>query len=263
MSKPRVYVVGGSGYVGRRLDPKLRKKWDVRVIDPGYLLFDTPDTAKDVTAPGFEIPDDDAPVVWLACVHRIPPAIEKDPALASAWDQYAQLLMECCPVEWHDAGHPIVYVSSAQVITQRGRAPDVYAAYKSAAEQELLGRLGATVIRPGTVWGGLNPKDRTSRIQTVVNRYCTTGVLPDEHWASYTTRIWDLVKVLVVATGAAARGTGDVYTISDLGRPAVAQDLQVGKIGKRLSDEIEWPAWPHPMELLAKHRGLPWPKETS
>jgi nucleoside-diphosphate-sugar epimerase len=267
---PDVYVVGGRGYIGSRLSESLRQSgYTVEVIDPGYLVSDTPDESQDVTARGFEVPGDGKPVVWCACIHRLPPGVQDT---TGEWDEYADLLMHGCPAEWVEAGHPLVYLSSMQVVTQR--ALDLYAEVKLDFERWALGRAGVRVIRPGTVWGGLvSPGDPTNRVHTVVNRYLTTGELPDEKWRAYTTRITSLIQEIVDAVDRTQRGElpGDVLTVTDFHRPTVRKDLEdsTAVTDVHILTEARWNAWSsgfrgywevpkHPMARLAKARDLPW-----
>jgi nucleoside-diphosphate-sugar epimerase len=257
----KVHVVGGRGYIGSRLARRLTELgYDVNVIDPGYTISDTPDESQDVTDPGFEIPNDGAPVVWLACIHRLPP--EVDDSLAE-WERYADQLMVESPREWIQADHPIIYVSSMQVVTQEDY--DLYADCKQNFETMFVGRAGVRIIRPGTVWGGLIEGDQTNRVQTVVNKWLVGGALPDEHWRAYTTRIQNLLDVLESSVVRAFDGElpGDVWAVTDICRPTVATDItpkvfptasafREAYVGKDFGNP------PHPMARLARARGLPW-----
>lgn len=260
-----VRVVGGCGYVGKRVVATLEHEGlDVEVIDPGYLVSETPDESQDVTSRRFKIPQDEAPVVWCACIHRLPDGIE-DPT--DEWGWYAEELMVNAPLEWIEAGHPLIYLSSMQVVT-RG-VLDTYAERKLGFERLVVGRAGVRVIRPGTVWGGLIcPTDPANRVHTAVNRYLTTGQPPDDRWRAYITGMPNLIAVIGDAVDRAINGElpGDVICVTDWDRPAVRQDLlnshalrDAQAFTARLGD---WPVPPHPMALLAKARGLPW-KETS
>lgn len=264
---PDVYVVGGRGYVGSRLTASLENfGYDVEAIDPGYLTEETPDPSQDVTDFRFPIPKDGKPVIWLACIHRVPDEDKLSAEDYCEWNAYAEELMVDCPQEWHEEGHPVIYVSSMQIVTQK--TLDIYAKCKRQFEQWAVGTPGVRVIRPGTVWGGLNkPSDPTNRVHTVVNRFLTTGELPDDNWRAYTTAITKLIDALMDALLHCERGElpGDVLTCTDWARPCVRENLADGHAFQNARGFVagrgDWPVPPHPMSRLAAARDLPWKEE--
>ena len=260
MSKAIVYAVGGRGYIGQRWVEDQSDTYDVRVIDPGYTVKDTPNPNEDVTSEPFNIPQEPGIVIWFPCIHRLPESCYNGP-----WRSYAYKLMVQVPQLWLAAGHKMIYMSSMQAVT----APfqDLYAHCKRRFEHDRVGTPGLRIIRPGTVWGGLRKGDRTNRTQTVVNRYINTGKLPDENWEAYTSDIHTILDVLDASVDQAVKGElpGDVLCPTDLNRPCKWRDLldipdityersaMIERVGPAGLAETE-----HPMQLLAQARGLDW-----
>jgi nucleoside-diphosphate-sugar epimerase len=188
-----VYVVGGAGYIGSRLVPALVDEgWGVVVVD--NLIYGQPaptDTDnviflnEDVLS--MDVPAGNEPVIWLASMHRDAEEAEEHA------ERYCTLMVRR-PLGWLAAGHPITYVSSASVLTDRS---SLYATAKCLAEESFLQVTRAfQILRFGTVWGGLS--EDPTRPQTAINR-AILGDLPTEDYMAFTTHISTAVEALTYA----------------------------------------------------------------
>lgn len=205
----RIYVVGGNGYLGSRLVPRLVDDgWAVKVID-NCVYNQAPPLEYSLEAGGrlkFEfanvldipVPAGNEPVIWLASLHR---DAKEDP------DKHAKVytdLMVRRPLGWLAAGHPLVYVSSMSVLTDR---QSLYSLAKGLAEEQIIKHSRAfQILRFGTVWGGLC--EDPTRPQTAINR-AILGELPDETYMAFTTSLHSAVEALRFAPQYPFLGTID------------------------------------------------------
>lgn len=271
MSENRVYVTGGSGYIGSHLVPVLiADGWDPVNFDAGIYGHMPAIDKVDILDEDFEIPGDGAPVIWLATIHREPPGFEHMPEdKRRKWIDLAEKLMLYKPLEWMRAGHPMVYPSSQMSFT----SPDtVYGRTKRMFEAAAVGNF-VQVFRFGTVWGGLHRDP--ARPQTVPNA-ALVGKLPTPEYMSYVTSIQRAVSALALSLYRPFNGT--VENVFDAEEPITGQIIRdtFDTLPKhRTPWQIEYiraadlsqsrkrslKRRKHPTELLAEYYNLPWPEE--
>lgn len=248
----KVYLVGGGGYVGSRLDKELKTLgWETNIIDLG--LFGRKDfMPQDVlTVP---VPDDGWPVVWLASVHDAtvrPWEVE--------WSEIARKIMVHAPLAWVE-NHPMVYVSSMRAVTGTHR---MYGAIKRLAEIRLLEE-GAccAIVRPGTVWGGFDP-ELPNRTMTAINKYIITGEISPEY-SCWTINMSDLVA-RIVSLLHRKDFNQQILNVTDFPYSPttflrIEQWDHDGVFGMERAKGIEL-GEEHPMKLFAEHYGLEFPQE--
>lgn len=157
----KILLIGGAGYIGSRLRRALEMlNHDVAIVDP-EILTGKPDPIEDVrelVPSQGELAD---VTVWLASIHDV----SEDEA--PEWGRIAHELMVRLPQDWNTAvqarGKRFIYFSSMRAATHKNR---LYGWMKALAESVLR---GATILRPGTVWGGLAPS-LPNRTHTLLNR---------------------------------------------------------------------------------------------
>jgi nucleoside-diphosphate-sugar epimerase len=272
MSDNRVYVTGGSGYIGSHLIPALiADGWDPINLDAGiYGHMAAPDKV-DILDEDFQIPDDGQPVIWLATLHREPPGFEDlDEHGKQKWIDLAHELMVKKPLEWLKAGHPVIYPSSQMAFT----SPDtLYGQTKRMFEAMAVGNF-VQIFRFGTVWGGLQRDP--ARPQTVPNA-ALLGKFPQPEYMAYVTSIQRAINALVLALYRPFNGT--VENVFDSDEPITGQIIRdtFNILPKqRTAWQIEYVRSAdlsngrkrslrrrkHPTELLAAYYNLPWPEKT-
>lgn len=248
----KFYLVGGAGYIGTALQQYLEDedRFELEVIDIGiHGNVENPQDIREIDPPG-----DGTPVVWLASQHMEPPGLNE----AGRWVEYA-VEMEASLLRWRDAGHPILYTSSMQVLTNK---ESTYAAHKRYAEGALLGRLGCMVLRFGTVTGGYDLP--VCRPHTVPNRVILDPeFLPSDDYAAYWTAVTTAVVAIADAMNEPELWAGEVMNIEDFGEPVTIEtcrwikDQPVNELinPERAKALLELP---HPTRLLAEKVGLPY-----
>lgn len=271
MSENRVYVTGGNGYIGSHLVPSLiADGWDPVSLDAGIYGHMPAIDKVDILDEDFEIPGDGAPVIWLATLHREPPGFEHlSEAEQDKWIKLAEKLMVYKPLEWMQAGHPMIYPSSQMSFTS---PQTVYGRVKRMFEAIGVGNF-CQIFRFGTVWGGLHRDP--ARPQTVPNA-ALVGKYPTAEYMAYVTSIQRAVSALALALYRPFNGT--VEDVFD------AEEPITGQIIKDTFDTLPKHRTPwqiefiraadlsnsrkrslrrrkHPTELLADYYNLPWPKE--
>jgi nucleoside-diphosphate-sugar epimerase len=264
---PKVYIVGGHGYIGTRLVPCLiADGWAPEVIDCG--IYEEPAPLLDVRK--MNPPEDNHPVVWLATIHKEPDGLKQDEV--KPWVQEMTKVMVDLPLAWYKAGHPMLYASSMQVV---GPGPSsAYAYAKRIAEASFVGAHNTQVLRFGTVWGGLN--ENPLRLETAINAALLGEQLPDDYKA-YTTHINRAVEALCYGLCRPFLGTVENVTDSDdYVTGAYVNDTQSKPptsrtawelLFSRESDRAEWAqqrrgSYRPATELLAQYYGLPWPSDS-
>lgn len=220
----RIYVVGGNGYLGSRLVPGLVDDgWDVHVID-NCVYHQAPMDLEHVAYQfenvlDIDVPAGDEPVIWLASLHR---DAKEDP------DKHAKVytdLMVRRPLGWLAAGHPLVYVSSMSVLTDR---QSLYSLAKGLAEEQIIQHSRAfQILRFGTVWGSLT--EDPTRPQTAINR-AILGELPDENYLAFATHHSTAIEALRFAPQYPFLGTID--NVFDSADRISRQDLEVALEGE-------------------------------
>jgi nucleoside-diphosphate-sugar epimerase len=271
MSENRIYVVGGSGYIGSHLMPALISDgWDPVNIDAGIYGHMPAMDKTDILDDDFQIPQGQAPVIWLATLHREPPGFETLGEKArDKWINLAHTLMIKKPHEWLAAGHPMIYASSQMSFT----SPDtLYGQTKRMFESLAVGNF-VQVFRFGTVWGGLQRDP--SRPQTALNA-ALLGKFPSPNYMSYTTSIHRAVTALALALYRPFNGT--VENVFDSDEPITGEIIRNAfdvPPKARTAWQIEFVRSAdlsngrkrslrrrkHPTELLAAYYNLPWPEE--
>lgn len=211
-----VVIVGGAGYVGTRLHDLLP---EAESVDPGILqgLCDRRGDVRNVS------PHGDV-VVWLASIHEL-----REGDLEEDWRAVAEMLMVDGPLEWAlevvSRGGRFVYLSSTRAETAPER---LYGRMKLRAERLLLEVGGdISIVRAGTVWGGLLP-GRPNRVQTIINRLILEPgleIFPGQE-SFYTTHLPRLVGELERSAHTRWRG---LKTVTDSPEPINGALLRAGR----------------------------------
>ncbi|MEE8522175.1 MAG: hypothetical protein V3S83_12515 [Gemmatimonadota bacterium] len=224
-----ILIVGAGGYIGSRLLHKLRTEGiEPQTQDRNIygrnddLGVGTGDTADSCTE-HFR----DAVVVYLASFHREPKDFTPKDVAA-----YKKLMVEL-PCKIADVAAHTVYVSSMRSITD---SESLYGKMKLMAERNLISRR-ATIVRPGTVWGSLDPR-LPSRCNTALNFALTRRRFEGDHWQAFTTHMDLLVRYLSGVSHRNACGTtpmapiGEIHNITDLPVPLESDGLRALLDGK-------------------------------
>lgn len=252
-----IVLVGGAGYIGTRLQTLLNAQGqEFEVVDPGILnIF-----LRRQNADALKIFPIGKTVVWLASIHEL-----REGDLEEDWRVLAQSLMVSAPLAWAQhalgAGGKFIYVSSMRAETAPER---LYGKMKLRAERKLLALSeDVTVVRPGTVWGGLAP-GRPNRVHTLVNRLLLEPdltIFPGQE-PFYTTHMPRLVGELERLIR--ARRTG-IMQCTDYTTPTNGALMKAGHRPRLFDMEAGLTDAPailaektqHPMDLYAEYYNIP------
>lgn len=220
-----VILVGGHGYLGSRVRVALEADGaHPLVVDPG-ILQKVDDCSQDVLKMPYHYHEVEGDVVvWLASIHEVPESSRL------VWQDIAYDLMVKTPMEWAaavgTAGGRFIYISS----TRAGTHPDgLYGWNKRRFELLTAGDDHVTVIRPGTIWGGLS-ETLPNRTQTVINKMLTSDWLPEPLWEPFFTCHIDIIVNIIQALLVAPdhRDAGLIRTATDTFIPITGADLAGG-----------------------------------
>jgi len=264
----KIYVIGGSGYIGTPLCRELRADgWEVENID--CRVYGDRDKKQDVRT--IKPPGDGSPCIFLATIHREPAGLTAKEQ--GAWGKAMEDLMVNAPLNWLRAGHPLTFASSMQV----PKGGCLYANAKLAAEQRLVGLPNCDVLRFGTAWGQMLDGDPV-RFETAINS-ALTGKELTENYVAHVTHISLIVQALAYAP--CCPQYGEVRNVTDMHDPITGRmincipDIEVNKHTpfqalfmqeyKKFAQyrELETFEREHFTKSLANYYGLPWPKDLS
>lgn len=239
----RIVLVGGAGYIGSRLVPRF-KNYDCHVVDP-QILSPLPGTER-IQWNEFEYDADDT-VVWLASIHKVPPAEEEK------WRVVYEDLCFDGPDCVIGQVKRFVYISSMQTILGE---PSLYAKEKSAGESvcfRLRQAYDSRVVRLGTVWGGFN-RPGPQRLHTVPNAWLALGKRPPKDYCSYTCEMDKALDAIVQAT-LRDDMVRTVTNVTDFIQPSSQNDVY--SLSVPPADDPDFTgAGPHPMELYAEYYNI-------
>lgn len=239
----RIVLVGGAGYIGSRLVPRLNEKSEVVVVDPCILGEPEFPRRLELVRERWNnfvyLPDDI--VVWLASLHR---PLEED---TRKWDDVFDEVMVDGPDFVAGDVKRFVYVSSMQAVT----GSDIYAEAKRNAEWMITRKTRDwRIIRPGTVWGGL-ARPGPKRLHTVPNAWLSRKAEPPEGYACYTAELDQVLDVLEAATLSDCEPR-TITNVVDFPEPTTAEQIRELSVPARDWFERADPG-PHPMELYSEY----------
>jgi hypothetical protein len=142
----------------------------------------------------------------------------------------------------------VIYISSMRSLTHPNT---FYGNLKKRAEVELFRK--ATILRLGTVHGGLDPH-MYNRTITVPNNYAVRGEAPDANWKAFITPMKDVIIGVVSAIGLAAPIVENLHSPD---YPCLASDLEFETEPTR----VKYAREEHPAYATARYYDLPLPKE--
>ncbi len=255
--KREVALVGGGGYIGQRLARYLADRgWAPEVIDPDIHQAGFPVIAEcrwrlaDIRdVPTNELPEQ---IVYLASFHDVPFWDQLLDGEKLEWQQEASEIMIKEPLRLIAAGKEVIYVSSMRALTH----PETfYGNLKAVAERELFQK--ASIVRFGTVWGGLE-EGLYNRTITVPNNWAVRGELPDKNWEAYVTSMdWAMQSIEVLLGRSKHLEVGACVSPCC---PITAESLP--NVVPYLPD-FNCASEPHPAYATAEYYDLPLPKEDS
>lgn len=206
-------IVGGDGYIGSRLK-RLFDPSTVRVVDLDIYARGKRQDIADFGAADFS----NTCMIWLASFHR-----EPDNHLdREAWKEAYYQLMVRYPLWFASNCRRFVYASSMRALTDQ---ESIYGRIKKLAEKDLT-KYNATILRFGTVWGGLDRK-LPNRCNTAMNYAITRGKFTGNHWTGHLTHMSKAIDALhVAAITAGDRWTGATMNVMDRGELFEAEDIR-------------------------------------
>lgn len=216
-----ILIIGAGGYIGSRVLGHMRRLGlDVETLDLNTYGYNDDYQIKTGDAADLDLNSLRGKVVlYLPSFHQEPP----DYDIADA-DAYFELMSRIPQALAQSAAH-LVYVSSMRALTNAG---SLYADTKLNTERLLLGER-ATIVRPGTAWGGLR-KDLPNRCNTAINYALTRRAFSGDHWRGYTTNIFDLISLLCTCIQDVAAhpefSLSQTINITDTPVPLVADDVR-------------------------------------